>query len=491
MENYIYISDSDVETILPQEKTNKKNNLVKIPNESGSEIIDLEETKPKENHGFSKRKRYISIENDSNSNSYNPNPTQKIKLKCTNNPKIEKSLCSKTIIEKESSLEFPKGKVLLTNISDFPTDNSITFEKVIDGNNHKLQKAVMTTFVCDFEWLRRIIGKRLNLCLAMNFEKSLETATGPIKVNECTVLVNPPLRKTRYSVFHPKIMLLWYEGFVRLVIGSANLIQFDWTCIQNIVFIQDFPLLDSKRDLECGLIDLFQISEFPSQVIDACRYIDFTSFKHNFVFSIASSNDLPNKYGYLGLSQIVKSFGYKNMEYLRYQCSSLGFLDGEWVDKFCSSLGIKHKVQVLFPTQKQAEESALGLEGASSIILNKYAYKSDKFPHKVLYKAESKRPGYLSHSKIMYSRCVETDMGWLYLGSHNFTKAAWGTSKNSTEITLSNYESGVVFQVLFVDEEIYVVNDPNDLSDISLLPLPFSTKWVPYDKQDKPWIQNG
>jgi hypothetical protein len=45
--------------------------------------------------------------------------------------------------------------------------------------------------------------------------------------------------------------LLWFDGFVRIVIASANLIPQDWNMCENILFIQDF----FKGTKECRFKD--------------------------------------------------------------------------------------------------------------------------------------------------------------------------------------------------------------------------------------------
>ncbi|KAG8963389.1 hypothetical protein FRC03_003044 [Tulasnella sp. 419] len=55
-------------------------------------------------------------------------------------------------------------------------------------------------------------------------------------------LPGPPRQK---ECFHMKFMLLFFEEFVRVVIGSPNLIFADWNIIENTLWIQDVPLRPS------------------------------------------------------------------------------------------------------------------------------------------------------------------------------------------------------------------------------------------------------
>lgn len=74
----------------------------------------------------------------------------------------------------------------------------------------------------------------------------------------------PPFYNTFYGTMHTKFMILYYENvpefspslsqsypniepykvdaFLRIVIPSANLVPYDYEQVQNIVYIQDFPI---------------------------------------------------------------------------------------------------------------------------------------------------------------------------------------------------------------------------------------------------------
>src|SRR5207245_47493 len=59
--------------------------------------------------------------------------------------------------------------------------------------------------------------------------------------NTNIVLVHPPMSSMGHGCFHAKLMILIYDGWIRVVISSANLISHDWEISENVVFIQDFP----------------------------------------------------------------------------------------------------------------------------------------------------------------------------------------------------------------------------------------------------------
>lgn len=44
-------------------------------------------------------------------------------------------------------------------------------------------------------------------------------------MNQHRIIVHPPMGNGKFGCFHAKLMLLYFGGFVRVVIGSANLVS--------------------------------------------------------------------------------------------------------------------------------------------------------------------------------------------------------------------------------------------------------------------------
>ncbi|KAL1732021.1 hypothetical protein EV714DRAFT_248198 [Schizophyllum commune] len=73
---------------------------------------------------------------------------------------------------------------------------------------------------------------------------------------------------------------------------------------------------------------------------------------------------------------------------------------------------------------------------------------------------------------------VHPALGWIYVGSHNFTQSAWGTLSGSgfnPVLNVTNYELGVVFPI----------KDEEQLRSVQLWERPPRR----YGKEDEPWIQ--
>jgi hypothetical protein len=87
---------------------------------------------------------------------------------------------------------------------------------------------------------------------------------------------------------HIKLFLLWFPGFLRVVIPSANLVSFDWDSIENSVWLQDFPLMSSeqkeKTEFYKDLIHLLEKMDVPLQIRKALDGFDFTGAKVNILY---------------------------------------------------------------------------------------------------------------------------------------------------------------------------------------------------------------
>lgn len=49
------------------------------------------------------------------------------------------------------------------------------------------------------------------------------------------------------TAFHPKLYILKFTDFIRIVIGSGNMLSDDWNINGNVFFKKDFPLLGENQ----------------------------------------------------------------------------------------------------------------------------------------------------------------------------------------------------------------------------------------------------
>ncbi|KAJ2751758.1 hypothetical protein IWQ56_006834, partial [Coemansia nantahalensis] len=144
-------------------------------------------------------------------------------------------------------LPHPEGVVRLTQLAGEKRDRNTwyTFRDVVQPE--ALRKAVVTTFVLDMGWLRAQLGAGTKLVVVKSYSPGAEPR-GVFQADGGRVtVVHPEFGAQRFPIMHSKIMLLFYDSYVRFVASSANLIEIDWSVLGNIVFIQDVPL-DPRRE---------------------------------------------------------------------------------------------------------------------------------------------------------------------------------------------------------------------------------------------------
>jgi hypothetical protein len=124
------------------------------------------------------------------------------------------------------------------------------------------------------------------------------------------------------------------------------------------------------------------------------------------------------------------------------QTNTVSMASDAWLSEFVEACGRKprsgapktvaNQLKVVYPTKEVFLASKI--EGdAFSVVLFKGQLPRNRFS--ICLDTEDKRT--LLHSKIVYPESGS----WLYIGSHNLTKSAWGSSKTSA----TNFELGIVF----------------------------------------------
>ena len=149
--------------------------------------------------------------------------------------------------------------------------------------------------------------------------------------------------------------------------------------------------------------------------------------------------------------------------------------------EFVQAVGIQDwpPIQILFPTQSYVvHKSVEGRQGGGCFF-----GKPDDFHRRQLRglfaQPISERGHLLIHAKSILVTNDTYSNGYVYLGSHNFTRAAWGTVSGTPEHptqSLSNWELGVVLPL-----------SHKDAWDAILYQRPAQ----PYGAHDAPWDANS
>lgn len=360
----------------------------------------------------------------------------------------------------------------------------ISFEEIVQPKN--LKQAFLTAMCMEFDWLTA----QLPASIPINFYSDYDKKTKRTKeiINENWTLDFPVFPSyLSFGAMHAKLMVLVFDAHARIVISSANLMSFDYELVENIVFIQDFPLFTA------------QDTEFPP-VGKSCdfvkRIIRFTRFLPNFFFpwmkydwskakaipivSLPGSFPIEGSVFASGHLQLKECFlkHHSQIASIEIQATSFGRITNDWLHQIlCSVAGKDYEnrvqIRIVYPTQRYTKESPLGQGAFGTVFMKSEYYEKSQFLHKHMHQCVSHRKGSPMHSKIIAAYDKAGELLCIYFGSHNFSQAAWGKLTLRTgKVAMNNYEIGV-----FCEGE--------QAKDV---PLPFISPAPKYDREDVPWF---
>ncbi|KAK9474008.1 tyrosyl-DNA phosphodiesterase-domain-containing protein [Dipodascopsis tothii] len=148
--------------------------------------------------------------------------------------------------------EYVHGVVKKTFVQGYArADNQIRIEEVLRKDD--VRTAVLSSFQWDFDWLFTKTGLgAIDLVLVVQAKgeeerHSMKTQLESLpRVRVCL----PPMRGQTFTM-HSKLMLLFYDDYLRVAVPSANLTDYDWGeaggVLENMVYIHDFPRLPQAR----------------------------------------------------------------------------------------------------------------------------------------------------------------------------------------------------------------------------------------------------
>ncbi|KAJ2820145.1 hypothetical protein IWW50_005175, partial [Coemansia erecta] len=349
-------------------------------------------------------------------------------------------------------LPFPKGTVKLTHmLGEKKSGDYFTFTDVIQPD--KLRKALLTAFVLDMEWLKPHFRADTKLVIVRSYDPNSEHQGVLQSADGMTTIVNPEFGGVKYPIMHSKIMLLFYDNYVRFVASSANLIEIDWTRMQNIVFIQDIRLDVSQvfKPTEFGatLAQALRDLSVPEQVTKQLDHMDMSRVEVHIVTSVPTTRERKkyhaSAYGMARLAQVTRQ--------LRRESPVLRDIDLTETDICCygSSMG-----KLTDAYLRDFYCCAMGMTWG-----------------------EIELPRTLVHAKVILMRAgPERRHGWMYVGSHNFSPGAWGRLKRHQLglAFVNNYEFGVVIPNMHYET---VFGHDSVSRRGARIPLPFKLAWTP------------
>jgi tyrosyl-DNA phosphodiesterase-1 len=310
--------------------------------------------------------------------------------------------------------------------------------------------------------------------------------------------VFPKISQTlRWGKFHSKLMILKFPNFLRIIIPSANLTDGDWYYWGQIIWFQDFFLISDNKTKEendkqrsgdfRNYLKAF-MKTFMPHTYEGKRFwtdlkIDFDlyDFSDASVDLVASANGRfigegeKDLFGVGRLNNLMetKYFNIEKNNNLLIQCSSFGISKQK---NFFSNLykGFnlteENNIDIFYPTEQYINSCEKGLELSSCLFFNSEANKiyQDKL-HNIILKEKFKDRKTVFHSKIFITgkrnklgNFILNNDSIIYIGSHNFSTSAWGNyEKNGTQMSVANYELGVIFDVnlLNFQEKLDIYNN--------------------------------
>ncbi|KAI8825242.1 tyrosyl-DNA phosphodiesterase-domain-containing protein [Fimicolochytrium jonesii] len=400
------------------------------------------------------------------------------------------------------SMRYPHGHIGMTQV-DGPADPRYTrFEELVD--RHHLQRGIFSAFQIDDQWLMAKVNRTTEKYIVRPYGMEiLEPPPMQYHPGYNMYWVFPP-RRRKYCCMHVKLLVLWYPGFLRVAVPSANLVNHDWVQLENVFWAQDFPLSPTPRpenatsQFALDLTNILTLLEIPSTITALLAHADFSLAAVNLVFSKPGTHagDDLHSYGMLRLAHCVRELHIPHLSpsesTLTAATSSLGDTTLSWLTQMlraaCGKDPHRHTshededtalthVRILFPTKETVLSSTYGAPGAGTITFQRRYWEKHHYPQRCFRDSISTRQGVLSHAKMMVclpATVAETGfklpgtpqfasstttlqpptqtapIGWYYCGSHNTTLSAWGKlapNRSGTAIDINNWELGVLVPV--------------------------------------------
>lgn len=318
---------------------------------------------------------------------------------------------------------------------------------------------LLSSFCIEDDWINTWIPSDIPLCFIRPRTEELPKHVTHVQASSKIMYVFPPMRD--FGCMHVKLIVLWYPDRIRVIIPSANLIELDWTDMENIVFIQDFPKGQHiSTPFDQVLCEMLSSMKVPNQVILKFKEYDFSQALGQLVYSRPVSETR----GLLTLKQIVKDMKTDfTLAKIACQGSSLGRMTPSWVKSFVAHCKGKDSVNdqgvfsLIYPSLETIVNSRLGPLGGGSFFLKESFV--NPYLNSILRECKSVNRGGLMHSKIILCHLPELDvtdhvyitrssdvLGYMYCGSHNTTPSAWGFwTKNG--LMMNNWELGIVVRL--------------------------------------------
>ena len=296
-------------------------------------------------------------------------------------------------------------------------------------------------------------------------------------------LIHPKFNRGRsglqeHGTMHAKLIVVkWKDNNgLRIVVSSANLVEFDWHGITQCYWVTDIAAetpIDYPHPPHSTFGD--DLSDFVQALVTGNELVtDWTQILSEWANRINSqipdgvyllpsipglhSGEKSHRYGQLRLRDLVTR-PEEPPSAVQFQMSSIGMLQAPFVASMIESMGSSVDLfKIVWPEYSKA----MGMKGKDHMfVTEKNAVAAQRYmtPLRTL----ETRTDLLNHSKMMAGN------DWMYMGSHNMSMSAWGRIVfENKAVEIASYELGIVIVGLngFRINHPFVKSDsPGPLSD--------------------------
>ncbi|EIW76911.1 phospholipase D nuclease [Coniophora puteana RWD-64-598 SS2] len=379
-------------------------------------------------------------------------------------------------------------------------DGRATFRlSEVIGHKSNIEFAILSSFSTSISWIYEFFDPHTPVIFVAQPDSSGNAALKNVLPNW---LMTTPFLRNGYGCQHMKFMLLFYkDGRLRVVISTANLIDYDWRDIENAVWLQDVPRRPSpiphdpkaKDDFPSIMQNVLRSvnvrpalanmlandhPNLPLQTIaDLRTHWDFSKVKVKLVPSIAGKHEgwpAVVQSGHPRLMKAVRDMGLrtgkgKAAKELVVECqgSSIGTYTTQWLNEFHHSARGESAedwldaprsrrtklpfppVKIIFPSLKRVRATALGERGGGTMFCKRAQWEGKNFPRGSFYESESRGGRTLMHTKMIIGT----------FRSNPLVSVGAGTSKSAPQKKQLE-DSETEPEDDDVDPDIQIVNEP-------------------------------
>ncbi|KAJ8494567.1 hypothetical protein ONZ45_g13197 [Pleurotus djamor] len=388
------------------------------------------------------------------------------------------------------------------------------------GRKDELAFAIISSYVASVSWIYTFFDPSVPVIFVSQPDASGSSSIKNILPN--WIKAAPFLRSgygfhagtfyhiiTFSSSLTPLPKLFYKTGRLRVIISTANLIDYDYRDIENTLWLQDVPkrpnpsTRDPKADthgfsammirvlkavnVQPALTTFLQNDHpgLPLQTLDDLgTHWDWSKVKVHLVPSIAGKHEGWPSVVHTGHPRLMMAIrkmglsltGKSNMDLsLECQGSSIGNYTPQWMNEFFISakgesaegwLGqTKRKrettpfppIKVIFPSLRTVKASAMGENGGGTMFCSTRTWEAKNFPRQLFHDSNSKAGGVLMHTKMIIG-LVKPKSQPSIVNSLNSTSSKAGSSKPKQVSRRKENEFGS--ETEDSDDEVQIVDSP-------------------------------